>query len=75
MEFISDDLWVKCWIVFGKMVLCIELLFNICCDIILNVVFEVKCSMVEVLFECVDKGFEDFKEKVKVIDKLGFIVD
>ncbi|QNI60354.1 peptidylprolyl isomerase [Synechococcus sp. TAK9802] len=75
LELTSDDLRAKRWTALGKTVSRTESLLNTRRGTILNAVPEAKRGTAEALFERVDQGLEDLKEKVKVTDKPGFIAD
>ena len=75
LELTSDDLRAKRWTALGKTVSRTESLLNTRRDTILNAVPEAKRGTAEALFERVDQGLEDLKEKVKATDKPGFIAD
>ena len=75
LELTSDDLRAKRWTALGKTVSRTESLLNTRRGTILNAVPEAKRGTAEALFERVDLGLEDLKEKVKATDKPGFIAD
>ena len=75
LELTSDDLRAKRWTALGKTVSRTESLLNTRRDTILNAVPEAKRGTAEALFERVDQGLEDLKERVKATDKPGFIAD
>jgi len=75
LELTSDDLRAKRWTALGKTVSRTESLLNTRRGTILNAVPEAKRGTAEALFERVDQGLEDLKEKVKATDKPGFIAD
>ena len=71
LELTSDDLRAKRWTALGKTVSRTEALLNTRRDTILNAVPETKRGTAEALFESVDQGLEDLKEKVKATVKVA----